>query len=262
MKKRNVLILVIAGLLVASSSRAEVNLRFSPADTTVNPGAISRLSVMIDNPDSNVRTIEVYVTYDTTVVASLSGGPGALYTDSGFFVFKGFENDVPGQWHGYAVVMGSEDFLEGPGELYYWEYQGLDDGTSAIIAVETYLAGGDGVYYSDVVLEATTITVADPLSAVEEVPAHRPEVKAWPNPFNPRTSLAVNLPEPGYARMSVYDLRGRELVVLHEGDMPSGSSTFIWDGRDHGGRPQPTGQYLFRLVTRKDAVITKATLLK
>ncbi len=264
MNKRNLMLIVLvcAGLLQIGAAEAAVNLRFTPADTVVSPGTGGRLSVMIDDLDANVRTIDVFVTYDTTIVASVAGGPGALYEDSGFFVFDGFENDTPGQWHGYAVVMGSGDFLEGPGELYYWDFQGLVDGSSAIIAVEAYVAAGDGTYYPDVILDPTTITVSDPLSAVGDVPESRPNLRAWPNPFNPITSLTVNLPTASEARLAVYDLRGRELLVLHEGAARAGSTTFTWDGRDKTGRLQPAGQYFFRLDAGNVTRSVKVTLVK
>lgn len=254
--------LVCAVLVQAGSVSATVNLRFTPADTTVTAGTTNRLSIMIDDLDANVRTIDVYVDYDTTVVASMDGAAGALYDASGFFVFQGIENNVPGQWHGYAVVMGSEDFLEGPGELYYWEYEALADGTTPVTAVEVYVAAGDGTYYQDIVLEGTTINVFDPLSAAPDVPARQGDLKAWPNPFNPRTTLSTELAVAGPGRMVVYDMRGREVVVLFEGELPGGPASFVWDGRDDGGQLQPAGSYLFQLRTGTGTWTTRATLVK
>ena len=261
-RKLQILIVMLGAALLAVQAQAAVNLRFTPADTTVEPNATGRLAVMIDDLDANVRTIDIYVTYDTSVVSSLSGGAGTAFTTSGFFLFKGFENNIPGQWHGYCVIMGSTDFLLGPGELFYWDYQGLADGVSPIVAVEAYVAGGDGVYYPDVVLDPTTITVHDPLSAAPDTPAARPAVKAWPNPFNPSTSLTVDLPDPGYTQVGIYDIRGRELVILQDGERPAGSFTVNWNGRDSNGQPQPTGQYLVRLVTEASVESTKITLVK
>ena len=79
MKKRSTLILVtvlVAMVLasVAPVASAAVNLRFTPSDTVVSPGSTNRLAIMVDDLDANVRTIDIYVTYDTTVVSSVSGG--------------------------------------------------------------------------------------------------------------------------------------------------------------------------------------------
>ncbi len=264
MKNRSGLIicLVCLSLALASFAQAEVNLRFTPADTSVTAGVTNRLAIFVDDLDANVRTIDIYVTYDTTIVASVGGGAGRLYQDSGFFVFQGLENNIPGQWHGYAVVMGSTDYLEGPGELFYWEFEGLALGTTPIVAVEAYVADGNGVYDPDVILDGTTITVYDPQSAVDDVPVRQSDLKVWPNPFNPRTSLLVEMAEAGHASMSVYDVRGHELIVLHNGNIPAGSSTFTWDGCDDKGQMQPAGQYFFRLATGHGVKTTRAMLVK
>jgi hypothetical protein len=264
MKNRNVqkLVVLLVVALLAVQAQAAVNLHFTPMDTTVELSATGRLAVMIDNLDANVRTIDLYVTYDTSVVSSLSGGAGAAFIDSGFFLFKGFENDIPGQWHGYCVIMGSTDFLEGPGELFYWDYQGLAIGTTPIIAVEAYVAAGDGVYYPDVILDSTTITVYDPTSPVADVPLAQPVLKAWPNPFNPQTSISIDLPNPGYAHVAVYDLRGRELAVLQDGEVAAGSQVYVWDGRDSQGMTQPAGQYLVRMMTADVVRTTKLMMVK
>ncbi len=264
MKKRNLIVLMVmgVGMLWVAVASAAVNLRFTPMDTTVTPGESSRLSIFVDDLDANVRTIDVYVTYDESVVTSVGGGAGALYSESGFFVFQGIEDNVPGQWHGYAVVMGSTDFLEGPGELFYWDYQGQANGTTPVIAAEAYVAAGDGTYYPEVLLADTTINVFDPLSGVEDLPAAPNYLRAWPNPFNPRTALQVNLPEPGQVHLAVYDIKGYEMIVLQDGVVGSGSQIFHWDGTDSDGRPQPAGQYLVRLTTLGGVQTTKITMVK
>ena len=255
------LLAVCVVALAATVASARVDLRFAPPDTTVEVGADCRMSILLDAP-LEIRTIDVNVTYDTTVVRSLGGGAGTLYTDSGIFTFQGFEEDTLGHWHGYAILMGAGLFIQGPGELFYWLFEGLAEGTTPIIAVEAYLSTTDGSWFEDVVLPQARVTVGDPLSSVIDVPLLRKGLDLWPNPFNPRTFLSFDLQDPGYARLSVYDLRGRELVVLHDGATPSGGSTFVWDGTDRGGRPQPGGQYVFRLVTGDDVRTAKATLVK
>jgi hypothetical protein len=260
--KRVLVMLMGVVLLTAQLANAAVNLRFTPANSTLSSGETGRLAIFIDDLDANVRTIDVHVTYDPSIVTSLDGGAGDLYTNSGFFVFEGIENEIPGQWHGYAVVMGSTDFLEGPGELFYWDFSALTDGVSPIIAVEAYVAAGDGTYYPEVVLEGTTIIVGDALSSVEGLPLQPNRLAVWPNPFNPRTSLLVDMPRAGLAEVAIYDLRGRKLFVMHEGPLRRGESVFQWDGRDSKGLAQPTGQYFFRLNTATGSQVTRATLIK
>jgi hypothetical protein len=69
-----------------------------------------------------------------------------------------------------------------------------------------------------------------------------------PNPFNPMTTLRFDLPVAGQAQLSIYDLAGRLVRVLVEGEIPAGSHEAVWDGRDQSGRASPSGSYLARLV--------------
>ena len=69
-----------------------------------------------------------------------------------------------------------------------------------------------------------------------------------PNPFNPRTTIRLDLPAAGTVRLAVYDIAGRLVRVLVEGEIPAGSHEAVWDGRDASGRSVPSGSYLARLV--------------
>jgi hypothetical protein len=71
---------------------------------------------------------------------------------------------------------------------------------------------------------------------------------AAPNPFNPRTTIRFDLPAAGPVRLAIYDVAGRLVRVLVEGEIPAGSHEAVWDGRDQSGRSAPSGSYLARLV--------------
>ncbi|TMQ70823.1 MAG: hypothetical protein E6K81_11720 [Candidatus Eisenbacteria bacterium] len=68
-----------------------------------------------------------------------------------------------------------------------------------------------------------------------------------PNPAVDLATIDFTLPHEGRVRLTVYDLRGRRVATLIDGDRPAGPSTTTWDGRDHLGRPVPAGTYFFRL---------------
>ena len=78
-------------------------------------------------------------------------------------------------------------------------------------------------------------------SAVALLPNH-------PNPFNPQTTLAFDLPQRGFVRLEIYDLVGRRVRTLLAEERESGQHSAIWDGRaDNGGRVS-SGTYVARLV--------------
>jgi len=85
---------------------------------------------------------------------------------------------------------------------------------------------------------------------------------ATPNPFNPATNLAIDLPAAARVRVDVHDLRGRVVRRLVDGDRPAGRLNLVWDGRDEAGRALPSGPYLVRARTDAGTVVRKVTLAK
>jgi FlgD Ig-like domain len=246
---------------VAAAARAQVELRFSPRDTTLEVSQTSRLSIILDAA-LEVRTLDVNVTYDTTIVRSLGGGAGSLYTNSGIFTFQGFEEETLGHWHGYAVLMGADLFVEGPGELYTWDFETLADGLTAITAIEVYLSTTDGSWFEDVTLPAATVTVGEGPSPVVDIPSRQSGLDLWPNPFNPRTRIRFDLPRTGAVRLTVYDVCGRRIDDLLHTALEAGPHIVDWNGRHADGRAAPAGIYLFRLEGPGILVSTRGALVK
>lgn len=83
---------------------------------------------------------------------------------------------------------------------------------------------------------------------------------AAPNPFNPSTTFAFNLPTAGHVALRVHDLRGRCVATLDPGELGPGRHTVSWHGRDDGGRALPSGTYVLRLETEQ-AVRTQKLML-
>jgi len=79
----------------------------------------------------------------------------------------------------------------------------------------------------------------------------------YPNPFNSSITIEYSIPRLGYARLSILDLHGREIAVLHDGTQTLGYQKVTWDAGD-----QPSGIYLCRLESVGRVVTTKLTLIK
>lgn len=71
----------------------------------------------------------------------------------------------------------------------------------------------------------------------------------YPNPFNPQTTIAFDLSQPGQTSVDVYDLAGRLVRNLHAGSLEAGPHQVVWNGRGPDGRMSAAGIYFFRLKT-------------
>ena len=83
-----------------------------------------------------------------------------------------------------------------------------------------------------------------------------------PNPFNPITSIAFDLPEDSQVKVSIYDSSGRLVSALVDRPLPAGSHRVIWMGRNGTGNEVPSGVYFCRLEAGDRTIVRRMMLLK
>ena len=85
---------------------------------------------------------------------------------------------------------------------------------------------------------------------------------AYPNPFNPVTSMDLTVPFAGSVRISVIDILGREVALLQSGTMVPGHYRVSWNGRTGSGRSVASGTYFVLMEHAAGSSIQKLLLLK
>ena len=79
----------------------------------------------------------------------------------------------------------------------------------------------------------------------------------YPNPFNPLTTIAFDLPTDGRVKMDIFNITGRKVATLIDSDMSAGSYEMIWNAAHHS-----SGVYIVRVQHGADIAYQKMTLLK
>jgi flagellar hook assembly protein FlgD len=79
----------------------------------------------------------------------------------------------------------------------------------------------------------------------------------YPNPFNPTTTIRFDLPYKSVVSVKVYDLQGREVMSLIDGNMDSGYHSVRWNAE-----AMSSGVYLIALKSGDKSLIEKVVLLK
>ena len=124
----------------------------------------------------------------------------------------------------------------------------------------------DTTYASDHASIVADFALFDTTSGVGDLPGATSRVRllpSAPNPFNPQTTIAFDLPADMRVHLSVYDISGRLVDVLLADEMASqGRNEVIWRGRDARGRGLPSGTYFTRLEAGGTVKTTRMTLLK
>ncbi len=72
---------------------------------------------------------------------------------------------------------------------------------------------------------------------------------AVPNPFNPSSKIACEVPTPSHMTLTVFNLFGQEVIRLVDGIQAPGRYTVVWNGRYSHNLPVVSGSYLYRLTS-------------
>lgn len=113
-------------------------------------------------------------------------------------------------------------------------------------------------------LSNTNFTIQSATGVAGDVPfTGHPELAAnRPNPFGRETTLSFVLPRAARAELSVFDLSGRRLRTLVQGEVGAGNHQIAWDGTDAQGRRLSAGVYLYRLEALGESLTGRMTLLR
>ena len=81
--------------------------------------------------------------------------------------------------------------------------------------------------------------------------------KAYPNPFNPSTSMNIYVPADGIVSLNVYNVMGQEVATLHSGNMSAGNHTVTWNASN-----MTSGMYFVRAESQAGVAVQKVMLMK
>ena len=83
-----------------------------------------------------------------------------------------------------------------------------------------------------------------------------------PNPFSPNPEIRFQLARTGPATLRIYDVAGRLVSSLVDGDLAAGPHVVSWAGTDRAHRAAASGIYFYRLTSGADAAIRRMQLLR
>ncbi|HIB14380.1 MAG TPA: T9SS type A sorting domain-containing protein, partial [Candidatus Marinimicrobia bacterium] len=96
----------------------------------------------------------------------------------------------------------------------------------------------------------------------EAVPTSFTLFPAYPNPFNPMTTLRYDLPEQATVNIIIYDMLGKEVKTLVNTIQDAGFKSVIWDATNKYGKPVSAGVYLYQIQSGEFVQTGKMVLLK
>jgi methionine-rich copper-binding protein CopC len=83
-----------------------------------------------------------------------------------------------------------------------------------------------------------------------------------PNPFNPTTDIAFDLPAPSKVKLEVLNVLGQHVTTLFDGYKEAGYHSVTWAGTDARGSAVASGIYFYRIQAGADYAVKKMMMLK
>jgi hypothetical protein len=82
-----------------------------------------------------------------------------------------------------------------------------------------------------------------------------------PNPTTGSATVTLALPRRASARLAAYDVNGRLVRTLWNGEMDAGVRTLTWDGRTDRGARAPGGIYFLRFDSGSQRSVKRLAIL-
>jgi len=164
---------------------------------------------------------------------------------------------------GYDFSSGIE---AGSGPILEFEVQFDDnlDNSSIIMTMASYATGDAGanplttVFHGFGQFAGYFVALDEEVSIPGEFALH----PNFPNPFNPTTMIAYDLPDASDVQLDIYDLMGRNINRVVNQNQSAGRHFVTWNANDYLGNQVSAGVYLYRLQAGNMIFTRKMVLMK
>jgi len=98
--------------------------------------------------------------------------------------------------------------------------------------------------------------------AQDAVPTEFGLSQNYPNPFNPSTTIEFSVASSGHVSLMVYDITGRVVANLVDGEVETGYHSILWNGLDQTDSQVSAGIYIYALQTETGSITKKMVFIK
>ncbi len=162
---------------------------------------------------------------------------------------------------GYGLEVGGVDKRETPIHIssavypvgLRWSVNESTAGAALIIGEDRYALNDDG----SALVETPGTPVYLSLDTALSAPKSFELRQAYPNPFNPSTTIGYTLPEASHVILRVYNLLGEEITTLRDGPESAGEHSVVFDARQ-----LPSGVYFYRIQAGNVSAVRKVLFLR
>ncbi|HDP98032.1 MAG TPA: T9SS type A sorting domain-containing protein [bacterium] len=122
------------------------------------------------------------------------------------------------------------------------------------LEADATVTDGNSLFYSRIPWVSVTSVDNENIS---QSPKEYELFQNFPNPFNPSTQIKFHLKSPTKVVLSVYDIRGNEVVTLINGKLTAGAHSIVFDASKLA-----TGMYFYQLSSSDFVSVKKMIYMK
>ncbi|HUK61988.1 MAG TPA: FlgD immunoglobulin-like domain containing protein, partial [Dongiaceae bacterium] len=180
-----------------------------------------------------IKGVSVQLAWNTAVLDFVDVQPGALLgaQASPGVALSGAPGNVD------VVALGTGAALAGSGPLAVARFRVRTGGDPALRV--------DHVIARDVSNHEAALGIS--AGAMATPPSETGLARLYPNPVSGAMTVEMSLARSTRVQLAVFDLAGRRIRTLADGDFAAGVRTAFWDGRGEDGRPAANGFYVVRM---------------
>ena len=105
-------------------------------------------------------------------------------------------------------------------------------------------------------------TAIDDQKQANNMPVDYKLDNAYPNPFNPTTTIQYSIPVSNNVKIEVYNIMGQKVRTLVNQYKTAGTYRVTWDAKDERGVKVSTGMYFYRMQASHFQTVKKVILMK
>ena len=131
-------------------------------------------------------------------------------------------------------------------------------GAGTSIVINANIASGSTVYWEDsfaLTMEALNISY-------DNIPARYSLGEAYPNPFNPATTISYEIPNDEYVSIDIYNLMGGHIKSLVSMNQNPGYKSIRWNATNDRNESVSAGLYIYTIQAGEFRQTRKMVLLK
>ena len=222
--------------------------------TVSEVGGVFRIPLNISQSDSNIFSFEGQIIYDAAALEF----EATNWTEANGWIMKS-ELVKPGLIK-VAGASGGAGFIQNNIGSLKFRISENYTGDSTEVKIDRWrwnekpkIADVDKIVLSQTILN---------INPAENLPQAFQLKDNFPNPFNPKTTIAYGLPSERSVRIEVINIRGKLVATLIDKSQDAGWYSIQWNGCDNNGVRVSSGVYFYRLKTEGFESINKMLLVK